>query len=502
MAGIDGDESLPAVSGARESVLDGVVQIEPELVTEIPDAARWCERLELARRRVDVGDVQLYVEEEGDGVPLVLIHGGPGGTHHYFHPSFARATEYARVIYYDQRGCGLSDFEPGKDGYSVGQAVDDLDALRRSLNVDRWVVLGHSYGGFLAQLYTVHYPESVAGLILVGASPGMPVQMGPSRQGEFLSAQERARIDEIGRQVRQYARQDGLSPRQALQLLVYNNFLNGDWKRQHFYKPTPERMAQIALYEWDHDDGFNATMSSSESGVDLTGAFDDNPIPTLILEGKWDLTWNETKPAILAQNHPHARLAIFEQAGHDVFDEEPDRFFGLLEEFLRTLPDVSAEAISAYASALDSWQRDRQASPEFAVQSAGWGLKSSRRLAGEYDSSWLERFHQARSLLRIGFALYDVANYEEALIAFGRMERAAIEQQSRSYEAMALIWQGQMLDLLGKRDEAIRRYRRAAAMNLNSSSQHSQYGMDYELSPYARERTKSPFQRIGNRDPG
>ena len=99
-----GLENAPAEDEQRESVLDGVVYIEPELITEIPAVPRWCDRLELERRRVDVGDAELFVEVEGSGIPLVLINGGPGGTHHYFHPWFSRAKDYARVIYYDQRG--------------------------------------------------------------------------------------------------------------------------------------------------------------------------------------------------------------------------------------------------------------------------------------------------------------------------------------------------------------------------------------------------------------
>ncbi|UCH96436.1 MAG: alpha/beta hydrolase [Candidatus Aminicenantes bacterium] len=287
----------------RESILDRVVVIEPELITEIPKVSRWCDRLDLVKQRINVGDAELYVEEEGKGTPLVLINGGPGGTHHYFHPWFSRAKDYARVLYYDQRGCGLSDFKPGENGYSVEQAVSDLDALRKAKKIDKWVVLGYSYGGFLAQYYTINYPQHVAGLVLLGTSPGMWTKTGPSRQGQFLSDSERARMNEIHKQLRQLDIKKDLPRSKLIQVLLYNNFINGDWKRQHFYKPSRERMAQIALYEWDHDDNFNGILNNSMSRVDLTGAFASNPIPTLILEGKWDLTWGKKKPGILKKNH-------------------------------------------------------------------------------------------------------------------------------------------------------------------------------------------------------
>lgn len=486
---------------AAESILDRVVHIEPKLLTEIPYAPRWCDRLKLASRRVNVGDADLYVEEEGKGLPLVLINGGPGGTHHGFHPWFGRAAGYSRVIYYDQRGCGLSDFTPGEDGYSVDQAADDLEALREALRIKRWVLLGYSYGGFLAQLYTVRHPRHVSGLILLGSSPGMSVEIGSSRQQEFLSNDERARMKAIREELQQFALRTDMPYREYVQLSLFNNFINGDWKRQQFYKPDPERMAQIALYEWDHDRGFNGTVGQSKAGIDFTGIFDDNPIPTLILEGKWDLTWNEKKAEILAGNHPNGQLVLFDNAGHGIYDETPDRFFEVLEDFLTDLPQVSPRAIDEYEKKVRAWDRKLQDSPKYALAQAGWGWHSSRELAKKYSREWLGQFEDTMSLLRVGFALYDVENYEESAAVFKHMEQIASTEGDAGSACMALIWQGQMLDLLGRRTEAIEYYRRAATMNLDDTWSHGQYGMKYKLGPYARTRMEIPFERVLNRDP-
>jgi proline-specific peptidase len=216
-------QELEPVRG--ESIFDRVVNIEPEIYTEIPEVPRWCDRLELKKHRINVGDSELYVDEEGKGMPLVLINGGPGGTHHYFHPWFSRAKKYARVIYYDQRGCGLSDYNPGENGYSVEQAVEDLDKIRKALNIDKWVVLGYSYGGFLAQYYTIHYPERVAGLVLMGASTGMWVEMERSRQQEFISDEERKRMGEIRQELRKISKEKDWPYEKYLALVVYNNHL-------------------------------------------------------------------------------------------------------------------------------------------------------------------------------------------------------------------------------------------------------------------------------------
>ena len=487
--------------GSRESILDEVVYIEPELITEIPPAERWCDRLRLTKHRINVRDAELYVEEEGKGVPLILINGGPGGTHHYFHPWFSLAKKYARLIYYDQRGCGLSDFKPGKDGYSVYQAVDDLDAIRRTLNIDKWVLLGYSYGGFLAQFYTINYPENVAGLILLGASPQVQADTGSSRQGQFISDEEKARLKELRGELQQLSKEKDLPREKYIQLLIYNNFLNGDWKRQHFYKPSQERLSQIALYEWVNDGNFNGIMNRSQGTVDLAGAFEECPIPTLILEGKWDLTWGEKKKDVLKNNHPKAQMIVFENAAHGIYDEEPEKFFAVLKEFIISLPRVSEIEVSAYKASLRFWEQEKTASPDQILGSYGWGWSSSQKIAERYSQDWLEKFKQVRSFLRLGFALYDVEEYEEALSVFERMQDAAEKQSEHAMEAIALIWQGHMLDLLEKRAAAIEKYSQAADMNLEDTWMHSQYGLQYSLSPYARERMEKPFERLNNTDP-
>jgi len=480
-----------------ESILDRVVHIEPALVTSIPATFRWCDRLPgLDKRRIDAGGAELYVEVEGKGTPIVLINGGPGGTHHYFHPWFSRTKKYAQVVYYDQRGCGLSDFKPGDKGYSVEQAVEDLEAIRKALGFEKWVVLGYSYGGFLAQLYTVLHPENVSGLVLLGASPGMRADDGPSRQSDYISEAEKNRMTELRRELNEYAKANNLPRQRVVELSIYNNFLNGDWKRQNFYRPSPDRLSQGALYEWVNDQNFNNVMGQTQGRWDFTGAFEGNPIPTLVLEGRYDLTWSEKKKDILKGNHPNGRLVVFENAAHGIYDEDTDGFFRVLREFIKGLRRVDGTAFASYRAFLDGWVTAMKARPDIVIDSISWGMPASRELAAKYSSEWLASFSQYRHYLRTGFALYDVERYADALTVFERFETKF--GGNPQMKAMGLIWQGHMLDLMGKRPEALACYRTAAEMNLSDTWSHGQYGLNYELSPYAKERLKTPFKRIEN----
>lgn len=332
----------------RERAMDRVTHIEEGIIREIPAAPRLCDSLEARKEKVDIGDCKLYCEQEGQDPTLVLLHGGPGSTHHHFHPVFSRAREYARVVYYDQRGCGLSDFAPGK-GYCVDQAVEDLDRLRHTLGIEQWVVLGHSYGGLLAQCYALKYPERLKGLVLVCASTGLPIEF-TSRDHQFISPREREKMDQIRATL-------GLSVAQR----VYNLHLNGDWKRQNYYRPTREQIAQSALYGCvsDFDHRFDVVMSRSANGVDLDGAFAHCPIPTLILEGKWDMSWAAGKPEALQKNHPRAKLVLFEASAHDPFEDEPERFFVTLKEFLTTLIPIPSEIVASWKHEVTQWRQSK-----------------------------------------------------------------------------------------------------------------------------------------------
>ena len=239
----------------RETVLDRIVSLLPSgTILSVPKVKSLYDPLSLEQPNVNIGDAKLYCEQKGEGPPIVLINGGPGGTLLSFRPHFSHAEKFANIIYYDQRGCGRSDYEPGA-GYSVEQAVDDLDKLRQALNIEKWVVLGHSYGGALARLYAEKYPERTLGIVLVSADYiGLPIQnwMMETRQDAFISDEEKNRIDEI-------FHSSGLSVPQK----VFNAEMNGRWKLQSFNKPSIKDMARKALHGWKQDEKFREAMINS-----------------------------------------------------------------------------------------------------------------------------------------------------------------------------------------------------------------------------------------------
>lgn len=122
------------------------------------------------QRIVDVSDGhRIYVEQCGapNGQPVVVLHGGPGGgcspaMRRYFDPS------HYRVILFDQRGCGRSRPHAGIEANTTWHLVRDIEHIRQTLGIDRWIVFGGSWGATLALIYAIRHPDRVAHLVLRG----------------------------------------------------------------------------------------------------------------------------------------------------------------------------------------------------------------------------------------------------------------------------------------------------------------------------------------------
>ncbi|MDH5356977.1 MAG: alpha/beta fold hydrolase, partial [Gammaproteobacteria bacterium] len=101
----------------------------------------------------------LYVEECGnpEGIPVVFLHGGPGGSCEAGHRRFFDPKRY-RIILFDQRGSGKSKPHASLESNTTADLVEDLEKIREFLNIDRWVVFGGSWGSTLSLIYAQTHP--------------------------------------------------------------------------------------------------------------------------------------------------------------------------------------------------------------------------------------------------------------------------------------------------------------------------------------------------------
>ncbi len=124
--------------------------------------------------RVPGGKIYWRKFGAGDKAPLLTLHGGPGSSHSYLLPLQALA-DGRPVIFYDQLGCGRSDAPEEDSAYSIQRSVDEVDAIRAALGLDKVVLLGHSWGALLAVEYLCQGRGlGVERLILSGAMASIP----------------------------------------------------------------------------------------------------------------------------------------------------------------------------------------------------------------------------------------------------------------------------------------------------------------------------------------
>lgn len=119
---------------------------------------------------LDVGDGhRIYVEQCGnpDGIPVVVLHGGPGGgcsptMRRYFDP------RKFRIILFDQRGCGRSRPHASVEANTTWHLVRDIELIREKLSIDSWICFGGSWGATLALIYAQSHPDRARALVLRG----------------------------------------------------------------------------------------------------------------------------------------------------------------------------------------------------------------------------------------------------------------------------------------------------------------------------------------------
>jgi proline iminopeptidase len=270
----------------------------------------------------------LYVEECGspDGLPIVFLHGGPGGSCEPYHRCFYDPSLY-RIVLFDQRGCGQSTPHAELRENTTWHLVEDLETLRAHLGIDRWVLFGGSWGSTLALAYAERYPDRVLGAILRGIFLCRPediawfYQQGASRLfpdlwQDFIApipASERA--DMVGAYYRRLTGEDEITRMAAAKAWSIwegrTATLRQD-RRVVEYFSNPFVAMSIARIECHYfvNDAF------LEPDQLLRDASRLEEVPGIIVHGRYDVVCPIDQAWALHRAWPGSRLDIVPEAGH------------------------------------------------------------------------------------------------------------------------------------------------------------------------------------------
>lgn len=283
--------------------------------------------------RAAIRDTEIWFDIEGLGLvpdgpqmrerPVAFaIHGGPGGDHSGFKPGYAALTGAMQVVYFDHRGQGRSARgDPAR--WTLEEAVEDMEALRRHLGCGPIVSIGTSYGGMVAQAHAARYPDSVSRLVLVVTAS----------HGGFIP------------RAQQILAERGTPEQQALCAKVWEGGFEDEAELKRFYR------VMGPLYAARHDpakaeDGIARAIHSPEAlnrafrpggflrSFDLRPELARITAPVLILGGRLDWICPPEFSEEIHRLIPGSRLVIVEESSHSMRVDAPERLFGEILRFV------------------------------------------------------------------------------------------------------------------------------------------------------------------------
>jgi proline iminopeptidase len=275
--------------------------------------------------RVSVGDVELYLHERGEGRPLVALHGGPGLDGSVWFPALEPlAAEGWRILAPDHRANGRSDAgDPAR--WTVPQMADDVEALIDALDLERPVLMGWSFGSFVAQSHMARYGTGSA-YVLVGtvAEPAALLAVA-DRLAVFEPERLRAQVSAS------WEREASVTTHEECRQLFADQL--------PFHVADPEG----PLVQWlvDHDrivyrhDVLRHFAAGGEYGlVDQRNVLRGLERPVLVVSGAHDRTTPAASAHELVAALPRAVEVVLGNSAHMVPYEEPDAFLDALRDFL------------------------------------------------------------------------------------------------------------------------------------------------------------------------
>lgn len=273
--------------------------------------------------------VEVHYKVYGKGKPLLVINGGPGFPSHYFQELAEDLSDDRQVIIFDQRGTGdtyVKEYDRGT--INLTKMVRDIEALRTHLKINKWDVMGHSFGGVLAMLYAEDHSDRINKLVL-SASGGMDL--------EFTKAMP-ANI------------QSRLSNQQTLDMQRLNKEFQKNESNMRVHNARFEILAWAYVYDKNKVDEavdmltegnrFNYRVNQlvwkdlRSRPYDVKEKLKEFKKPVFIIHGRQDII-GESVAIKTHMTFPNSTLAFINEASHYIWLDQHDEYINLINGFLK-----------------------------------------------------------------------------------------------------------------------------------------------------------------------
>ena len=270
-------------------------------------------------------------------VPLIIVHGGPGGNTYSFEHQIGPSIErFETVVYYDQRGSGRSDAPRDDRAYGIDILVSDLDALRRQLGAGQIDLLGFSFGGELALEFALAHPDRVRRLIAQSASNGDWCRISAYQARGFAAQASGERRIALNKLANTPCADDPAAREDS----VWKDVTPGQVDHFLFHDASKA----LAMHRLDRrapgNSGKMAAVVMRESAIrpDLLSRIGQIRAKTLVMVGAYDRNVGVDLDREIAESIPHSHFVIFAKSGHFPYFEEPTTYAAVVHNFLGSSP--------------------------------------------------------------------------------------------------------------------------------------------------------------------
>lgn len=283
----------------------------------------------------EVNGAKIWTVSFGQGDPLFFIAGGPGGAHPGLR-SFDSLSTTNTLVYYDALGRGKSDTALDVREYTLDRDVEDLEGLRKAMGFDKINVLGHSYGGLVAQAYAIKYPENVDHLIIANSFHSFLMWQA---NDDNCNHEIKTNYPEVWDTL-MIVRAQGYVSSDPIHQEIYGRVPYGflyAYNPEHFTgrarKPYPNRFNPKVYYQMVGKDG-DFIVGSDIGNFDFRKDLKNLKMPILIIGGRYDRVAVPAEMVKFKEYCPQAQFVMFEKSGHNPQVEEPAKEYALIRAFL------------------------------------------------------------------------------------------------------------------------------------------------------------------------
>lgn len=283
----------------------------------------------------EVNGAKLWVVSFGDGDPLFFIAGGPGGSH-YGLRSFDSLSTTNTLVYYDAFGRGKSDTASDVTEYTLERDIEDLEELRKAMGFEKISVLGHSYGGVVAQGYAIKYSQNISHLILANSFHSFLMWQA---NDDNCNHEIKTNYPEVWEELMKVRRAGAVSS-DKVHYEIYGKvpygFLyayNPEKFDKRNRKSYPNSFNRKLYYQMVGKDG-DFIVGNDIGNFDFRKDLKNLEMPILIIAGRYDRVAVPKMMVQFKEYCPQAIFVMFEKSGHNPQVEEPEKEFALIREFL------------------------------------------------------------------------------------------------------------------------------------------------------------------------